>query len=102
MARKLGVKKSEILDANSENMAVKLALAETNIINETKEYLEKEGVVLSAFGTKKRSNTVIIVKNIPSTTTESDLYELFESHGALGRVFLIKFSCCCHLLVHLL
>ena len=40
MARKLGVKKRDILDHQSDNMAVRLALAETNIINETKDYFE--------------------------------------------------------------
>ena len=88
MARKLGVKKSEILDADSDNMAVKLAVAETAIINETTEYLEKQGVVLDSFNSKKRSSTVIIVKNIAATTTESDLLELFAEFGNLGRVLL--------------
>ena len=41
MARKLGVTKADILDPTSENLAVRLALAETNIITETKEYLEE-------------------------------------------------------------
>ena len=88
MARNLGVKKSEILDADSDNMAVKLAVAETSIINETTEYLEKQGVVLDSFNNKKRSSTVIIVKNIAATTTESDLLELFAGFGNLGRVLL--------------
>ncbi|KAJ3326012.1 hypothetical protein HDV06_002397 [Boothiomyces sp. JEL0866] len=89
MARKLGVKKSEILDAESDNMAVRLALAETNIINETKEYLREEGVSLDAFTSKKqRSNTIILVKNIPSSTEEEELRELFGKFGTLGRVLL--------------
>lgn len=33
MATKLGVQKSDILDNETDNMAVRLALAETNIIN---------------------------------------------------------------------
>ncbi|KAJ3314169.1 hypothetical protein HDV04_000941 [Boothiomyces sp. JEL0838] len=89
MARKLGVKKSEILDAESDNMAVRLALAETNIINETKEYLKEEGVSLDAFTSRKqRSNTIILVKNIPSSTEEEELRELFGKFGTLGRVLL--------------
>jgi multiple RNA-binding domain-containing protein 1 len=89
MARKLGVRKSEILDADSDNMAVRLALAETNIINETKEYLEQEGVSLEAFTKcKKRSNNIILVKNIPSSTQESDLTDMFSKFGTLGRILL--------------
>ncbi|KAJ3277060.1 hypothetical protein HDV01_000112 [Terramyces sp. JEL0728] len=89
MARKLGVKKSEILDAETDNMAVRLALAETNIINETKDYLKEEGVSLDAFTSRKqRSNTVILVKNIPSSTEEEEIRELFGKFGTLGRVLL--------------
>ena len=40
MAKKLGVKKADILNHENSDMAVKLALAETTIINETKAYLE--------------------------------------------------------------
>jgi multiple RNA-binding domain-containing protein 1 len=90
IARKLGVQKNEILDAQSDDMAVRLALAETTIINETKEYLEDEGVSLDAFGKKikERSTTVILVKNIPSSTEETDLTELFGNFGTIGRLIL--------------
>ncbi|KAJ3410073.1 hypothetical protein HDV05_004118 [Chytridiales sp. JEL 0842] len=87
MAKKLGVKKSEILDPSSENMAVRLALAETEIINETKKYLEDEGIDLNAFSKRKeRSKTVILVKNIPFSTSVDDITDLFGKFGSLGRV----------------
>ena len=89
MARNLGVKKSEILDSNADNMAVRLALAETNIIAETKNYLEENGVSLEAFTKNKaKSPFVIIVKNIPSSTEEKDLLDLFSPFGTLGRLIL--------------
>jgi multiple RNA-binding domain-containing protein 1 len=44
MASKLGVSKADILDPTSENLAVRLALAETNIITETKDYLEEVNI----------------------------------------------------------
>ncbi|ORX45758.1 RNA-binding domain-containing protein [Piromyces finnis] len=90
MAQKLDVQKSDILDKEADNMAVRLALAETHIINETKKYLEDEGVSLNAFeqGQKKRSNTVILVKNIPANTEESELYNLWSKFGSLGRIVL--------------
>ena len=71
-------------------MAVKLALAETHVINDTKAYLEEEGVSLSSFQTKRRdqSKTVILVKNLPASTTDFDLQSLFEPFGSLGRVLL--------------
>ena len=40
MAKKLNVKKGDILNPHGDNMAVRLALAETHIINDTKEYLK--------------------------------------------------------------
>jgi multiple RNA-binding domain-containing protein 1 len=89
MARKLGVKKAEILDSTTEDMAVRLALAETNIINETKEYFVQNGISLDSFGqSKKKSPTVILVKNIPGSTEENEIIELFKPFGDLGRIVL--------------
>jgi multiple RNA-binding domain-containing protein 1 len=41
MAQKLEVSKSDILDVEADNMAVRMALAETHIIQETIKYLEQ-------------------------------------------------------------
>ncbi|KAJ3092773.1 hypothetical protein HK102_003036 [Quaeritorhiza haematococci] len=89
MANKLGVAKSEILDPESENMAVRVALAETQIINETKSYLEEHGVKVESFETQKqRSQTTILVKNIPFNTEEEEVQGMFEKFGTLSRVIL--------------
>ncbi len=89
----MGVSKSEVLNADANNMAVRLALAETQIVNETKEFFEKHGIVLDTFGKKERSETIILVKNIPYGTTEEDMRELFGKYGELGRVsWLIKMN----------
>jgi multiple RNA-binding domain-containing protein 1 len=74
------------LNADADNMAVRLALAETQIVNETKEFFEKHGIVLDTFGKKDRSETIILVKNIPYGTTEEDMREMFGKYGELGRV----------------
>lgn len=86
IADRLGVDKSEVLNADADNMAVRLALAETQIVNETKEFFEKHGIVLDTFGKKERSETIILVKNIPYGTSEDDMRELFGKYGELGRV----------------
>ncbi|KAF9014543.1 RNA-binding domain-containing protein [Hymenopellis radicata] len=88
IADRMNIPKSEILnpEGGSDNAAVKLALAETHIIQETKTYLESQGVVLSAFSSPARSDTTILVKNIPYGTTEEQIRELFEPHGTLTRV----------------
>ncbi|KAH9252538.1 hypothetical protein BASA81_009497 [Batrachochytrium salamandrivorans] len=89
MAQKLNVRKSDILDKNVDNMAVRLALAETDIISETKAYFESENVSIEALATPKtRSNNVILVKNIPHSTQETDLTETFGKFGTLGRIIL--------------
>ena len=81
------ISKSEILNPESgDNAAVKLALAETHIIQETKVYLESQGVLLSSFSSRARSDTTILVKNIPYGTTIDQIRELFEPHGELSRV----------------
>ena len=63
-----------------------MALAETQIVNETKEFFEKHGIILDHFDKKDRSETIILVKNIPYGTTEEEMRELFGKYGELGRV----------------
>jgi multiple RNA-binding domain-containing protein 1 len=83
----MNIDKAAILNPESgENAAVKLALAETHIIQETKSYLEAQGVLLSSFTTRGRSDTIILVKNIPYGTTTDQIREMFEPHGDLSRV----------------
>lgn len=49
IADRYNVAKSEILNKDSDNMAVRLALAETHIINETKKFLEEVSCVFYRF-----------------------------------------------------
>ncbi|EPQ55616.1 hypothetical protein GLOTRDRAFT_75766 [Gloeophyllum trabeum ATCC 11539] len=86
VADRMNVSKADILNPESDNAAVKLALAETHVIQETKSYLEAQGVVLSSFSSRARSDTIILVKNIPYGTTAEQIRELFEPHGELARV----------------
>ncbi|KAG8922703.1 Multiple RNA-binding domain-containing protein 1, partial [Tulasnella sp. 418] len=90
IAHKLNISKSDILDSSSDtiNPAVKLALAETHIIAETKKFLEENGVVLESFAKPARSPTTILVKNIPFGTTQEALLALFEPYGELNRILI--------------
>ncbi|KAI9505196.1 Multiple RNA-binding domain-containing protein 1 [Coemansia spiralis] len=84
---RLNISKSDLLSADSNgNPAVRLALAETHIINDTKRYFEEQGIVLERFEHRERSDTVILVKNIPFSVDEDELHALFGKHGSLGRV----------------
>lgn len=98
--------------------AVKLALGETQIIQDTKAFLEENGVCLDAFNQvsftypshvssekryivrswlhlmysrqapQQRSRTIILVKNLPAQTKSDDIREMFAKHGELGRIVL--------------
>lgn len=87
IADRMNIDKASILNPESgDNAAVKLALAETHIIQETKSYLESQGVILSSFSSRARSDTTILVKNIPYGTTADQIRDMFEPHGDLNRV----------------
>lgn len=53
-------------------------------------FLEDSGISLEAFSSPvvQRSNTVILVKNLPAKTTAQELCEIFTHYGELGRVVL--------------
>ncbi|KAJ1825508.1 Multiple RNA-binding domain-containing protein 1, partial [Coemansia sp. RSA 2599] len=87
ISERLSISKADLLSADSSgNPAVRLALAETHIINDTKQFFEDHGVVLDSFSGRERSDTVILVKNIPFSADEDELRALFGKHGSLGRV----------------
>ncbi|SPO25066.1 probable RNA-binding protein [Ustilago trichophora] len=94
IADRLGVSKSDILnpgaDGGPDNAAVRLALAETRIIQETKEFFAQEGINVDAFNGKKgeRSDTTILVKNIPYGTSVEEIQKLFADHGEVDKVLI--------------
>uniref|UniRef100_A0A667YE87 Probable RNA-binding protein 19 n=1 Tax=Myripristis murdjan TaxID=586833 RepID=A0A667YE87_9TELE len=72
------------------SVAVRMALGETQIVQETRQFLLDNDVCLDSFSqaAAARSTTVILVKNLPAGVTASELEELFSPHGSLGRVLL--------------
>ncbi|XP_034949464.1 probable RNA-binding protein 19 [Chelonus insularis] len=72
------------------SVAVRIALGETQLVEETRKFLEDNGVKLDAFNkpTEKRSKTVILVKNLPPATLAKELCEKFSPFGILGRVIM--------------
>lgn len=94
VAKKYGMTKSEFLDPEAGDLAVRMALGETHIIAETKRALNDVGVnidVLEEIDSgrgKERSDSVILVKNLPFTASEDDLIRMFSTYGTLGRVLL--------------
>ncbi|KAH6900264.1 hypothetical protein B0T10DRAFT_393719 [Thelonectria olida] len=88
VATRLGVSKSEMLDPTSADAAVKQAIAETSVIQETKAYFAANGVDLDAFKSHKRGDMAILVKNFPYGTTIDELRKLFEESGPVLRVLM--------------
>lgn len=88
IADRLGVSKAELLDPTSADAAVKQALGETTIIQETKAYFAAHGVDLNAFKSQKRGDTAILVKNFPFGTTAEELRNMFEEHGTVLQVLM--------------
>lgn len=78
-------------------MAVRLALGETHLLKENKDYFELEGVDLNALesskakgdakGAGERSKTVILVKNLPFSTEATELAKLFGAFGDVSDSF---------------
>nr|CAG4714759.1 unnamed protein product [Naegleria fowleri] len=96
MSKQLGISKSELLLNNrdfsnvDDNAAVRMALAETELIKQTKEELQDHGINLDLLnkpaGQVKLSRTVILVKNIPfHENTEKLKQELHDLFGFKSR-----------------
>ncbi|XP_064648484.1 probable RNA-binding protein 19 [Lineus longissimus] len=91
MAEKYGKSKSDILDAESrESLGVRMALGETQIVAETRDFLTENGLSLDSFSQASgpRSKTVILVKNLPAGTKAAEIKDVFAKYGTLGRVIL--------------
>lgn len=84
-ADRLGVSKSELLDPTSADAAVKQAVAETQIIQDTKAYFTSHGVNVEAFKSQKKGDNAILVKNFPYGTSLEELRKAFEE-AAGGHV----------------
>lgn len=107
-----GTSKEAVLDGRGKgSAAVRLALGETQIVAQTRQFLENSGVLLDAFNqvhcganrhvdvlvyetsnifqpATQRSKTVILAKNLPAQTQPGEIQKLFAPFGLVGRVVL--------------
>ncbi|KAF3789922.1 putative RNA-binding protein 19 [Nymphaea thermarum] len=96
IARKYGISKSELLNPEADDLAVRIALGETHVIAETKKALMNAGINVAALEDLasgrteniKRSNHVLLVKNLPYGSIESELVKMFGKFGSLDKVIL--------------
>ncbi|KAK6916042.1 RNA recognition motif domain [Dillenia turbinata] len=96
ISRKFGISKGAFLDREADDLAVRIALGETQVIAETKKALRNAGVNIASLeelvtgksDSIKRSNHVILVKNLPYGSSEGELVKLFGKFGSLDKVIL--------------
>ncbi|XP_050073836.1 probable RNA-binding protein 19 [Anopheles maculipalpis] len=94
VAKKYGTSKEQILVSSEgeTSAAVRLALGETELVLEMQTFLQENNISLDAFnstdGKAKRSNTVILAKNLAPGCTVAAVRQLFAPFGLLGRVVL--------------
>lgn len=92
LAAKTGQSAGAIMDKEAGNMAVRVALGETAIIAETKQFLADAGISLDVMEASlrgeapARSKTTLLVKNLPYEATVASLQEIFGRYGLLLRV----------------
>ncbi|XP_019394888.1 PREDICTED: probable RNA-binding protein 19 [Crocodylus porosus] len=91
IAQKYHTAKSQVLDHEGRgSVAVRVALGETQLVQEVRQFLIDNGVSLDSFSqaSGERSKTVILAKNLPAGTCVAELEEVFGRYGSLGRVLL--------------
>lgn len=96
IARKYGVSKSDVLSSEADDLAVRIALGETQVIAETKKALRDSGINVASLeeftagktDNMKRSNHVLLVKNLPYSSSESELAKMFGKFGSLDKIIL--------------
>lgn len=89
VAKRLGVKKSDLLSPDNSDAAVTQALAEASVIGNVRQYFLSKGVDLMAFNNKKEhDDRVILVKNFPFDTSADELAKLFSDFGDLKKVLM--------------
>jgi multiple RNA-binding domain-containing protein 1 len=94
LADRFGMDKGAVFDVkdglSAGNAAVRLALGETQILEENKEYFKNHGIQMDALVDEaaKRSSKMILVKNLPYDTTYEELAKLFLAFGGDANILL--------------
>ncbi|XP_077895209.1 putative RNA-binding protein 19 isoform X3 [Ictidomys tridecemlineatus] len=91
IAQKYSATKSQVFDHETKgSVAVRVALGETQLVQDVRRFLIDNGVSLDSFSqaAAERSKTVILAKNLPAGTLAAELQETFGRFGSLGRVLL--------------
>lgn len=90
VASNMNINKSELIDVQDSNSAVKQALAEAHVIEEVKLFFQKRGIILDDFRKKDKDDKIILFKNFAYGTTVEDLRNLLSSYGKVKRIIMPK------------
>ncbi|KFM27346.1 Multiple RNA-binding domain-containing protein 1 [Auxenochlorella protothecoides] len=101
VAAHFGITKSALLDRESSDVAVRMALGEAQVFAATKAALSDAGVDVDALEAAAaaagkqdkgpdvaRSDRAILIKNLPWSTSEDELQSLFAESGEVARFVL--------------
>lgn len=90
IANKLSLRKGDILNKDDDNLAVRVANIETQIIRETKDWMIENGINLKAIEGKdnrkdcKRSKTILLIKNLScKNDAEKDLKQYAQTDNLI-------------------
>ena len=92
IAKRMNVDDSELVSVNAPGAAVRAAVAEAVLTSEAKRILGDDGIDFSRLQEgsnslhRNRSNTTILVKNLPKNCPMNELSQLFKKHGPLEAV----------------
>ncbi len=84
-AQRSGTSKTTLFDPTSSDAAVASTLAESAAQNEARTYFSTKGYSLDA---STKSRTALLVKNLPASTSVSDVRTLFAQSGVVSDVLL--------------
>ncbi|KAJ1516876.1 hypothetical protein HMI54_007857 [Coelomomyces lativittatus] len=92
-AQQLGISKSDLMDPSKEDLAVQLALSETQYVHHTLAFFKELGISIKHFEKgQPRSNQVLLIKHISNDVTVDHLQQWFQRFGPLGRVLMPSFG----------
>jgi multiple RNA-binding domain-containing protein 1 len=83
-----GFTKAQLLNPESDDLATRIPLAESQIVRDTKEMFERAGIDLLLFedaGHARLSQGRIIAKNLKPSVSEEENHNVFASFGSIVR-----------------
>eukprot|EP01063_Lacrimia_lanifica_P034808 TRINITY_DN6523_c0_g2_i1.p1 TRINITY_DN6523_c0_g2~~TRINITY_DN6523_c0_g2_i1.p1 ORF type:complete len:835 (+),score=308.25 TRINITY_DN6523_c0_g2_i1:95-2599(+) len=90
LAKRLETDKTSLVGLETKDVATRLAMGEAHLTSEVREIFGDEGLDLSVMTDpnrlKKRSDRIILVKNLPKDTQVHDITSLFDKFGAVDKV----------------